>query len=461
MTLSPNIEQATAFANWLTEHQTEIIAQGLEGWLLTSQTLNPTQTETRFQTLLTRLSQALYGEVVWSNVAAGQAEADLLNGLSPDDLILWPGQLHHSVQQILSVHQPPQAITWEAILATYMLQASQTLALTLSEAITSATLERQRFINQLRTAADIAQHVNSIFNLESLLSEIVSLLKDNFKLYHAHIYTLDETGHTLVMQTGSGEAGRRMKEAHHSIPLDREQSLVARAARQQDVVLVNDVQAEADFLPNELLPHTRAEVAVPITFMGHLLGVFDVQADTPDYFTASDCHVFEVLAGQIATAINNARTFEERKQTDIERQALQQALIDSQQAVIQELLTPIIPIFEGVIIMPLVGSIDTMRARNIMHSVLDGITEYRADILILDLTGVAVVDSGVAGHLHKTVQAARLKGTRTIITGITEAIAETIVDLGIDWSHITTLAKLQTALVVALENQGLKLERLK
>jgi rsbT co-antagonist protein RsbR len=86
-----------------------------------------------------------------------------------------------------------------------------------------------------------------------------------------------------------------------------------------------------------------------------------------------------------------------------------------------------------------------------------GIQKHRAEVVILDITGVPVVDSGVADHLNKTIQAARLKGARTIITGISDAVAETVVDLGIDWAGIETLSDLQTGLVTALGGLGIKL----
>jgi len=78
-------------------------------------------------------------------------------------------------------------------------------------------------------------------------------------------------------------------------------------------------------------------------------------------------------------------------------------------------------------------------------------------VVILDITGVPIVDSGVASHPNKTIQAARLKGTRTIVTGISDAVAETIVDLGIDWQGIETLSDLQTGLVTALNSLGIKI----
>jgi len=148
------------------------------------------------------------------------------------------------------------------------------------------------------------------------------------------------------------------------------------------------------------------------------------------------------------------REIEERTRMQEENLRLQQEVIDAQQRAIRELSTPIIPILEGVIVMPLVGSIDTSRARDITRSLLVGIRQHSAKVVILDITGVPIVDSGVAAYLNKTIQAARLKGARTIVTGISEAVAETIVDLGIDWSGIETLSDLRTGLRVVLSGQG-------
>jgi rsbT co-antagonist protein RsbR len=133
-----------------------------------------------------------------------------------------------------------------------------------------------------------------------------------------------------------------------------------------------------------------------------------------------------------------------------EREQLQEQIIAAQQQTIQELSTPIIPIMEHIIIMPLVGVVDSVRTKQTMRALLAGISQYQAKVVILDITGVPMVDSGVAAHLDKAVQAARLKGARTIVTGISEAVAEAIVDLGIDWSGIETLADLQTGLLAAL-----------
>lgn len=148
----------------------------------------------------------------------------------------------------------------------------------------------------------------------------------------------------------------------------------------------------------------------------------------------------------------------ERKRAEMERERLQQEIIDGQRAALEELSTPIIPVMDRIIVMPLVGGIDSSRARDIMRTLLAGISEYRAEVAILDITGVPVVDTGVAHHLNLTIRAARLKGAHTIVTGMSESVAETIVDLGIDWDAIDTVRNLQTGLVRALARLGMHLQ---
>jgi len=165
--------------------------------------------------------------------------------------------------------------------------------------------------------------------------------------------------------------------------------------------------------------------------------------------------LYRNLEQQILTLEEQKQTLETQKQT---MEAQQQALT-AQQQTIQQLSSPVIPIMDRIIVMPLIGNIDSARAREITRSLLAAIGQHRAKVVILDITGVAVVDSAVANHLNKTIHAARLKGAHTIVTGISDAVAETIVDLGIDWSGIETLRNLRTGLVVALGGLGIKLSR--
>ncbi len=152
-----------------------------------------------------------------------------------------------------------------------------------------------------------------------------------------------------------------------------------------------------------------------------------------------------------------ARDITERLQLEAERTRLQQDLIEAQQRMIHELSTPVIPLMDRMLVMPLVGSIDALRAKDLMRALLQGVTRHRARLVILDITGVPLVDSGVAGYLDKTMQAARLKGAQVIVTGVSDAVAETIVDLGLNWAGIETLQDMQTGLITGLERLGYQL----
>jgi PAS domain S-box-containing protein len=129
---------------------------------------------------------------------------------------------------------------------------------------------------------------------------------------------------------------------------------------------------------------------------------------------------------------------------------LQQQVIEAQRASLRELSTPMIPLAEGVIALPLVGSIDTARAQQVMETLLQGVEHYRARSAIIDITGVPVVDTQVANVLLQTAKAVRLIGARVMITGIGPMMAQTFVSLGVDLQGITTCSTLQEGMKKAL-----------
>ena len=176
----------------------------------------------------------------------------------------------------------------------------------------------------LATVAEVGTATAAILDPDRLLQEVVDLTKDRFNLYHSHIYLLDEAGENLVLTSGAGEPGRRMVAEKRSIPLKTEQSLVARAARERKGVTVNDVTQAPDFLPNPLLPDTRSELAVPMVAGGNLIGVFDIQSDQVGRFADSDVNIQTTLAAQVATSIQNVRSFAQSK-----RQAELESLVNA------------------------------------------------------------------------------------------------------------------------------------
>ncbi len=124
------------------------------------------------------------------------------------------------------------------------------------------------------------------------------------------------------------------------------------------------------------------------------------------------------------------------------------------QAAIRELSTPVIQVAEKVLLLPLIGTIDTARAMQVMESVLMRVVDRQARVLILDIAGVPVVDTRVANHLLQTTEAVRLLGAATILTGISPQVAQTMVQLGVDLSAMHTRANLEEGLELALDLTG-------
>jgi GAF domain-containing protein len=160
------------------------------------------------------------------------------------------------------------------------------------------------------TVAEVATIVSSVLETDQLLKTVVELTKERFGLYHTHIYLLDEAGTALGLVAGAGDIGQQMIDEGWTIGLDREQSLVARAAQERRGIMVNDVRADPGFFQNPLLPDTRSELAVPIIAADRLLGVLDVQSDAVDDFSEIDIRIMTTLASQVGSAIRNARLFE-------------------------------------------------------------------------------------------------------------------------------------------------------
>ncbi|MBU0493264.1 MAG: STAS domain-containing protein [Chloroflexi bacterium] len=120
-----------------------------------------------------------------------------------------------------------------------------------------------------------------------------------------------------------------------------------------------------------------------------------------------------------------------------------------------ELASPVIQVWEGVLVLPLVGAIDSDRARHMTEDLLNGIKIHEAEQVIIDITGVPVVDTGVAHHLLQTIKAARLLGAHCLLVGIKSEVAQAIVHLGIDLSGVATQANLQAGIETVLAQMGL------
>ncbi|MFL5807817.1 MAG: STAS domain-containing protein [Roseiflexaceae bacterium] len=166
--------------------------------------------------------------------------------------------------------------------------------------------------------------------------------------------------------------------------------------------------------------------------------------------------VYEQTALEQADRLEQALRLREQAEEELtgERNALreivgqQQRLIDT----IRQLSAPLLPVHDGVLVMPLIGHIDSARGAQIMEELLNGVQQHQAAFVIMDITGVPIVDTAVANHLIQTTHAVSLLGAHCILVGISPEVAQTLVQLGIDFQRLTTRSNLQAGITYAISH---------
>lgn len=157
--------------------------------------------------------------------------------------------------------------------------------------------------------------------------------------------------------------------------------------------------------------------------------------------------------GKLAYVTGIMRDISERQKAEraLREREIQEQVIEAQRAALRELSTPLLPISSDVVVMPIIGTVDSARAQQIMDTLLEGVGEHHASLAILDITGVKVMDTQVAGALLHAAHAVRLLGAQVVLSGIRPEIAQTLVHIGIDMRDIVTRGTLQQAIAFALE----------
>ncbi|WP_240807040.1 STAS domain-containing protein [Polyangium spumosum] len=241
---------------------------------------------------------------------------------------------------------------------------------------------------------------------------------------------------------------------------------VDRAAREARVRVYNNwesiaqralgVSWGASFIAGKLAAYFQRHFGVPTCWAEQT--AFAAEGDACDEFVVRPSdrtleerlealfHSDQVTKADLAVALERVRKeVEERARTERElRDKLE--LIARQEEAIRALSTPIIEVWDGVLSLPLIGVVDSRRAAEMMERLLDAITYKGAEVAIIDLTGVDTIDAETADHIGRLVRAAELVGARCIITGIRPAVAQTMVEFGIDLTRIVTLSTLREAL---------------
>ena len=326
-------------------------------------------------------------------------------------------------------------------------------------------------IEQLnRLAEDLAaQHARWAENerrFEELLDVISSIavldftrkasVGDEGSVMDAIAFGLNELGHELAMSTVSRAHVDNIIESMRDalVVVDEQGSIksVNRAALQlfgytkqalvaQPVALLfTDAQATRQVLKAMISQADASTLEASCrTADGHVF---------PASVSASALHSVGDMQGLVCTI----RDISERKEAEeaLRRSIAQEETIRAQAAILAELSTPLIPISDQVVVMPLIGTLDSQRAQQVLESLLQGIASTRAEIAILDITGVPIVDTQVANALIQAAKAVKLLGAQVILTGIRPEVAQTLVGLDIDLRDVLTHSTLQSGIAAVL-----------
>jgi len=188
-------------------------------------------------------------------------------------------------------------------------QLHQSIA-TLEQQVNERTRDLERRATQLAIAVDVGRAATSILDLETLAHRVVDLIREGFDLYYAGLFLVGGAREYAVLEAGTGEAGQVMKERGHRLAVGGV-SMVGAACAQGQARIALDVGDEAVRFDNPLLPETRSELALPLMVGDRVLGALDVQSIQPAAFTEQDIAVLQLVADQVAVAVDNARKVSE------------------------------------------------------------------------------------------------------------------------------------------------------
>lgn len=302
--------------------------------------------------------------------------------------------------------------------------------------ITERRLAEKELEERVRIAlmsGDIGIALTRSESLREMLQSCVEALVKHLDAAFARIWTINEKENVLELQASAG-LYTHTDGPHGRVPVGKFK--IGLIAEERQPHLTNSVIGDPRVSDQEWAEREGmiAFAGYPLIVDDHLTGVMAMFAREP--LTNAVLQAMESVGNGIALGI-------ERKRAEEERARLHDEIIRMQAARLDELSTPLIPLGDRIVVMPLIGTVDAERAERALNTLSHGVIEKGSRIAIIDITGVSTVDTQVASALMQAAQVLRLLGAEAVLTGVRPRVAQTLVGLGVDLSSIVTRSNLQ------------------
>ncbi|MGK3988492.1 AAA family ATPase [Sorangium sp. So ce136] len=338
-----------------------------------------------------------------------------------------------------------------------------------------------------------SQAVASEIVLERLLENLMAIVLENLGAQYGVLALA--RGEALFIEA-EGTVQPKQVHALQGTPIERfgklPRSVVSYVQRTLKSLLLDDATKEARFSSDSYIEErqTKSLLCSPIMRQGRLVGVLYLENNlSAGAFTKDRLELLNLLSAQIAISIENAKLYDglehevaarteelrasneqlrdvnERLQVELaervrlqeERVRMQEEIIRTQRDRLFELSTPFIPITDDIMVMPIIGTIDDMRAAQMIETAMEGVAASSAKVVIIDVTGVKSVDTSVASRLMSLAKAVGLLGSRALLTGLRPAVAQSLVALGVDLGTIETRSNLKAGIAYAMKRTAARL----
>lgn len=308
----------------------------------------------------------------------------------------------------------------------------------------------QRQIERSRALNHAAQQLAQVSAEAQIFATAAKLLVEQVGFVDCWIGVVDKDA-SLLREAAAAGAGTYPGRAPLQLPLTDRSIDIVDVLYTGEPCIIRDAleRAEAQgWGPIARAARLRNAVVVPLRTGDQIIGAVGAGQALVE-ITDEDVTIISTFISQLATAIARARADRARQAqlAELEAAHVRQArLLET----VRELSTPVIPVYDGVLVLPLVGTLDTARSAEVTTALLEAIKKETASVVIIDVTGMPLVDTDVANHLLKSARAAALLGAKCVLVGISPHVAQTIVQLGVDLGGITTRSDLQAGISYAL-----------